>query len=213
MSHDPENPNATVAASAGRSLLQRLNDALFGYDFFISYAHKDGRKYAVSLAQQLRSFGFEVFLDSDDYLPGDDWKRIGAWALKRTNLLVLVGTPAALESKPVLRELEIYTSAGKRVIPIDVAGCIGALDRQHPVALRLETSVLRLSETETQRETGPTENVVNEVHRAFHGDRQQARRLSWIQRTALVLLALVVVALVTAGWAKANRSTRWRTAR
>ena len=66
--------------------------------------------------------GFECFLDRQDYTKGDDWKLVGAWALKRTGRLVLVGTPKALESKPVLREVQIFTSSGKRVIPIDFDG-------------------------------------------------------------------------------------------
>ena len=93
-----ETPRARPDTEARRSWVKRLADALFGYDFFISYAHGDGQTYAVQLARELEAKGFDVFLDTKEYLTGDDWKRIGAWALRRTNRLVLVGTPRALES-------------------------------------------------------------------------------------------------------------------
>ena len=193
--HQPT--TATAGLDIRRSVIQRFADALFGYDFFISYAHADGRAYAVALARGLQEKGFDVFLDSEDYLPGDDWERIGAWALKRTHRLALVGTPGALESKPVKRELEIYTEAGKRVIPIDIAGCLRSLAPDHPTASLLQDSVLRLQETEQRRLVGPSDEVLSELDRTFEGERQQAKRARWIRWTAagmfLLLLALAAM--------------------
>ena len=206
----PEIPTTTPETEVRRSAVQRLADALFGYDFFISYAHADGRAYAVGLARGLVAKGFDVFLDSEGYLPGDDWKRIGAWALKRTNRLVLVGTPKALESKPVQRELEIYTRAEKRVIPIDLDGCIGALAPSHAVARLLESSVIRLTEASSWREVGPREHVLNELVRTFQGERQQAKRSRWIRWTAAALLILVLALAWATKWALDERKTALR---
>jgi TIR domain len=107
-----------------RPFWQRLVDAFFGYDFFIAYSQGDGKAYAGDLARRLKNRGFECFLDTEDFAKGDDWKSVGAWALKRTSRLVLVGSPKALESKPVLREVQIFSQTHKRIIPIDFDGSL-----------------------------------------------------------------------------------------
>jgi hypothetical protein len=200
----------TPDAQVRRSIVRRLADALFGYDFFISYARADGHSYAVALARGLEAKGFDVFLDTEDYLPGDDWKRIGAWALKRTNRLVLICTPKALESMPVRRELEIYTRADKRVIPIDIGGCLTRLAPEHPVAGLLEGSVLRLPEGEERRDIGPTDAVISELNRAFKGERQMAKRSRWIRWTIVVLLILSATLAGTTWWAFRQKEEAFR---
>jgi hypothetical protein len=107
------------------SLARRLLDLVFGYDFFISYCWSDGGNYATALTRQLRSHGFEVFLDRDNYASGDDWKKVGAWKLRRTGQLVLIGSPGALRSAPVIREVRIFSGTGRRIVPIDFDGTVG----------------------------------------------------------------------------------------
>ncbi len=87
-----------LASISRRSLWQKILDFIFGYDFFISYTWSDGRTYSKALALTLKSYGFECFLDSDDYAKGDDWKKVGYWTLRRTSRLVLVGSPNVHES-------------------------------------------------------------------------------------------------------------------
>ena len=54
------------------SLLQRVVDGVFGYDFFLSYAHADGVDYPRALQQGLRAMGFKVCIDSEAYVAGED---------------------------------------------------------------------------------------------------------------------------------------------
>ena len=107
-----------------RSTLRRIFDAVFGYDFFISYSWGDGGVYATALRRRLEAQGFQVFLDREHYASGDDWKQVGAWTLRRTGQLVLVGTPGALTSQPVARELDIFAATGRRIVPIDFGGSL-----------------------------------------------------------------------------------------
>jgi hypothetical protein len=90
-----------------RSSLRRALDFVFGYDFFISYAWSDGATYAAALAARLEDKRFAVFLDRAKYAAGDDWKKVGAWTLRRTGQLILVGSPSAARSDPVLREVDL----------------------------------------------------------------------------------------------------------
>jgi hypothetical protein len=96
-----EQAMAQEKSAEARPLLRRLLDFVFGYDFFISYCWNDGGKYALALSRRLEKEGFEVFLDRDDYASGDDWKKVGAWTLRRTSQLILVGSPGAFVSEPV----------------------------------------------------------------------------------------------------------------
>jgi hypothetical protein len=107
-----------------RSLVRRLLDFVFGYDFFISYSWSDGAAYATALASRLEADRFAVFLDRTDYASGDNWKKVGAWTLRRTGQLILVGSPAAVRSDPVLHEVEIFSKTRRRIVPIDFAGSL-----------------------------------------------------------------------------------------
>jgi hypothetical protein len=77
--------SADTGDNGSRSLPRRLLDFVFGYDFFISYSWSDGASYATALAPRLEADGFQVFLDRADYASGDDWKKVGAWTLRRTS--------------------------------------------------------------------------------------------------------------------------------
>jgi WD40 repeat protein len=181
-------------------------DALFGYDFFISYAWADGKTYAHDLAQRLTRRGFECFLDNRDYSLGDDWKVIGAWALKRTSKLVLVGTSRALQSEPVLLELQVFTSGGKRIIPIDFDGSLASeKNPDNPVLKLVGPTKLKVSERAERLNDGPSDTAVREIVATFNHTRQSVKRLRWIRRVAVLLLALFLVAVGFAFYANQQR--------
>src|SRR4029453_18714679 len=71
---------------------------------------------------------YEVVLDSQKYATGDDWKEIGAWTLRRTGQLILIGTEGALRSEAVEREVRIFSSTGRQVLPIDFDGSLERID-------------------------------------------------------------------------------------
>jgi hypothetical protein len=60
-------------SSAILTWIRKVGDFLFGFDFFISYAHSDGRQYPQKLADLLKSKGFRVFLDSRVYVAVSGW--------------------------------------------------------------------------------------------------------------------------------------------
>src|SRR5690242_5535677 len=103
-----------------QNIITRMFDVIFGYDFFVSYTWADGSKYARSLHEKLKAQGFTVFLDEEDYATGDNWTLLGRRALKKTQQLILVGTPSVHESGPVLKELTAFQSTGRRIIPIEI---------------------------------------------------------------------------------------------
>src|SRR5215831_15234263 len=144
-----------ISNAGHRSVWRRLLDLVFGYDFFISYSWSDGGKYAAALTRQLRSEGFEVFFDRDDYASGDNWKKVGAWKLRRTGQLVLVGSPAALASAPVMREVQIFSRTGRRIVPIDFDGSLEWTTHDCALAPYLPAEILRIREPATALKAGP----------------------------------------------------------
>jgi hypothetical protein len=184
-------------------MARRLLDLLFGFDFFISYAWRDGGGYAEGLAQRLRSLGYEVFLDRAGFSAGDDWKSVGDWTLRRTSQLVLVATPAALMSEPVEREVRVFTKTGRRVIPIDIGG---ALEHTPDAAVTrfIRQDILRIREAASSLASGPSSEAIATIHRSFNLVRQDKKRLRAFMAIAAVLAVLAVAAAV--GAIKATQS-------
>jgi len=178
-----------------KSGLKRIADNLFGYDYFISYAWKDGRNYAVGLAKELEEHGFDVFLDSDSYSKGDDWKKIGSWALSRTSQLVLVASEHANASKAVERELDIFSSTGRKIIPVDFIDSPIAGLEQRVFHKYLPDEILRIIEKNSLKE-GPARNTVNELIAGFKLRRQSQKRIRWLTSAALLFALTAALAIV-----------------
>lgn len=180
----------------GRTMGRRLLDLLFGYDFFISYAWADGGAYAQRLASALDAAGFEVFLDRTRFAAGDHWKTVGSWTLRRTGQLILVGSPASLRSAPVLHELEIFSTTGRRVVPIEFEGSLSAANLPTTVAGFLPPEMLRIPESVAALSSGPSQQVLDAIQRTFVLVRQDRRRMRALASVAtlLAMLALCAVA-------------------
>ncbi|WP_164000059.1 toll/interleukin-1 receptor domain-containing protein [Pyxidicoccus caerfyrddinensis] len=105
----------------------RLRAWLFGYDVFISYKRKDGLSYALALEHHLRSQDLACFRDVTEISPSGDFPEQIERALRRSQLLIVVGTPLAAdpaEGKWVRREIETYLKHRTRVIVINVDGTV-----------------------------------------------------------------------------------------
>ena len=167
---------------------------VFGYDYFISYAHSDGQEYAKALAHRLRSDGYECFFDLDRFRPGDHWKHVGIWTLRRTTCLLLILSRNAFRSEPVLYEVSQFSSFGKRIVPIDFG-----FFNEHtsaPIRQYVSEEVLRLDESTERLKLGPSEDVIAGLRKEFRETRQDRWRLR-ILSTAVILFAVVAAATVT----------------
>ena len=197
----PTGTSAEFTPPLRRSYLQSLADFVFGYDFFISYAWADGRPFALSLQKQLVQRGFDCFLDSSEYAAGDNWDLVGARAIRKTSNLILVGTPAALESRPVKLEVERFIRRSQRIIPISVDDSLGPLKPRGGLLALLAPELLRVVATNEEMMSGPTAETVDRVCQAHTIVRQSTKR----QR---VILAVAVALALIAGVA----TWQWRSA-
>jgi hypothetical protein len=79
---------------------------------FLSHARKDG-VLSYQLAEKLRRGGFEVWLSEDKITPGDNWAKKVGKALDDAELMVLLLTPAAMESDSLRQDLEFALGSRK----------------------------------------------------------------------------------------------------
>jgi WD40 repeat protein len=182
-----------------RSHWHRLLDLVFGYDFFISYSWSDGAAYAAALAARLEKEHFAVFLDRTNYAAGDDWKKVGGWTLKKTGQLILVGSPAATRSKPVIREVEIFSKTGRRIVPIDFAGSTESKEPDAPLAKYLPPEILRVKETAEALQSGPSDQTVTTIRQTFDLVTQEKKRVRWLTIIAILLSVLALISIYASG--------------
>jgi len=183
-----------------RSLLRRLLDFVFGYDFFISYSWSDGAAYATALASRLEADGFEVFLDRASYASGDNWKKVGAWTLRRNRPIDIVGSPAAIRSGPVIREVRFSARLGAHCSN-RFAGSLEWTESDSPLAPYLPAEILRIREPAVALHSGPSEETVATIRRTFGLVRQDKKRMRAFLIIALLLGVLAVAATLFAYYA------------
>ena len=131
---------------------------------FLSYAAGDD-ELARRIAQGLQREGFEVWWD-EIILPGDNWADEVAHALKNSQAMVVLLTPAGLQSKWVQREIEfalVNESFRRRLIPVLVG------DERH-ISLEAIPWILRRLPMVRLSGASEVEAKVSEIARALSAE-------------------------------------------
>lgn len=93
---------------------------------FISHATEDAQ-FAYRLADDLRRLGIQAWIAPDSIRPGEGWVEAIERGLAESSHMVVVMTPAALESEWVRKETDVAIAQERkgriRVIPLDVEPC------------------------------------------------------------------------------------------
>jgi WD40 repeat protein len=202
-------------AVAGHSgAWERIWRYLVGDDIFIAYSRADGATYAASLGSELANHGFTCRLDLWGTQPGSSRPVELQRALKRSNLLVLVGTVGAAGSRHVFDEVEEFRQTQRPIIPIlfegvdpggaanDAtqqlgtcgAGCVSPLWADHIRGLPLSREKGAALTTGTV-----SADVTARIEKAFTFTRRD-RRLRIATQFVLGLLVVLVTAGMAAGW-------------
>ena len=181
-------------ASERYSLLSRLADAIFGFDFFISYSWSDGLYYANQLADRLREQGFKSFLDRRDLAPGDNWRRVTRIALRHTSFLLVICSPEVLKSQSVVDEVTIFRSTRRKIVPIDFESTLRQAPCSSDLRQLIEKDSLLIDEDMGALSSGPTESVIRQVRSGFDRTRQAQKRQRWLGLTTIAFLVLAFVA-------------------
>lgn len=179
-----------------RSLIKRLVDMIFGYDFFVSYRWSDGYHYAQQLSHQLTDQGFECFLDAKDYAKGDNWRLIGRIALRNTSILLVVCSPEVLTSDPVVREVIYFKKTHRRIVPIDVDRTLLHAPSSHPLKQLLTDEIISIDETAPALLHGPSDNIVNQIRTSQNLIRQSTKRVRLLSITSIIFAALAILSVL-----------------
>jgi TIR domain len=89
---------------------------------FFSYAHEDA-EFALRLAKDLRAGGATVWMDRLDIKPGERWDRAIEDALAKCPQMLVILSPAAVESTNVMDEVSLALEEGKTVLPVIHRNC------------------------------------------------------------------------------------------
>ncbi len=188
----------------------KATDALFGYDFFLSYSWSDGKDYAAALNDALR-VDFSVHFDAEDYHVGDNLDFLTKVRVRNSRHLVIVATPDALSKSPWVRnEADQFLRTGKAPLIIDIDQAVSAA-MSNPVENKLSgllhsqrqiqrdgsfiDPVLRLSDDGALLEGRvlvPSEEVIHKLKASFSGARIAKRRLRIVSAVAVALFALLI---------------------
>jgi hypothetical protein len=84
---------------------------------FLSYARADA-EFVLRLAKDLREGGAGVWIDQLDIAPGQRWDRAVEDALAKCAQLLVILSPAAVESTNVMDEVSLALEDGKTVVPV-----------------------------------------------------------------------------------------------
>ncbi|MBY5698019.1 toll/interleukin-1 receptor domain-containing protein [Rhizobium leguminosarum] len=187
------------------SLISRLVDWVFGFDFFLSYNHGDGKNYPGQLKRRLEKGGFRVFLDQTEYVAGLDLRRETGRHVRRSRKLVVVGRAGALKSPWVKREVDAALANGKIPVIININGAIEAAACDAALAIvAVEQHWLRLNEPLSEHdEDAPSENTISELIRGFEYTRQETKR----QRFFAIAAGVFAIAALVAVWQAIEANT------
>lgn len=164
---------------------------LFGEDVFISYSRADALTYAAGIADQLSAKDFSCFLDQWGTPPGQDLPRSLRRALKRSSVLVLVGTPGAACSEAVGLEIRDFVKTGRPIIPIDFDRSLETAPWFHHIVGLARTA----EQSDALKLGNPGPAVLSRIEKSFNFTRRNRRvRRSFLAAT-IVLLALVGVSV------------------
>lgn len=163
----------------------RFLDRLFGYDYFISYAHKDGLEYPVRLAELLTATGYSVFLDQTEFAVGDELDAETRRRIRMSSYLIVLAGPAAVESEWVQKEVEQFLDTGRTPIVVKLPDL--------PDQTLAENEVFSpnwIRHTESDR-SAPSRGTIEALTRAFKRHRRDIVRKRFLA-SALVVLAATI---------------------
>lgn len=180
-------------------VLTRGLDRLFGFDFFVSYSHADGKLYPRRLATALVERGFSVFLDEKVYVAGEELSAVTERRIAQSRRLIVVCASGAVRSKWVRREVEIFsTRAGHPLV----------IERDETLQNDPEAAWLRdlLRDTLTLRDfvagsDDPSPETIDRLVQSF-----QSRRLDQVRTFLFAVAAILFGILALTAWFQRSRA-------
>jgi len=199
-------------------LSDKIIDWVLGYDFFISYAHADGKIYPRSLLAQLKKSGFRVFFDEKEYKVGNNLRALTRRRVRHSKHLIIIGRPSALcQSREgwVTREVDVYQkrheNSARAPIIINVNGALEnalKLPRKKAELAHIinDEGWFWMSENLEDSNSAPRNDTLKKLKGSFQGIRQDTKQKRVL--TVLVMLFLVITFWAVVAMVYAKQETR-----
>lgn len=154
---------------------QRVLRLFKGDDVFISYSRADATVYALGLADELTKRGLACYIDQWGSPPGAQLPVPVLNALRRSTMLVLIGTPNAATSAAVQLEVETFLKTGRTIIPVSLEGTI----EKSPIFLPIRGLSISCELTESLTKGKASEHIITRIINAegFVSKSKQLRRI------------------------------------
>ena len=173
-------------------LFRSLFRFLFRYDVFISYARRDGKEYALKLRDQLKALDFSCFLDYDELPAGNSLNKTLKKAIRKSAILVVVGTERAIKSRYVELEIAEFSKTTRAIIPIDIAGTLA----DPPWSVIKERDIVWIDEAAESLVKGvPSPNVADSIDKLFKYTRRNTRVRGQVFATVSLFLIGAALAI------------------
>lgn len=147
---------------------------------FISYSHKDS-DFAEVVSARIGNAGFSSWIDLAGLRAGEDWRQKIDQAIQDSVALIIIVTPAAMESSYVAYEWAFALGAGVSIIPILL----------EPTEIHARLAALQYLKF-TQRETRPWQGLLDALQNAAKAQPAHSIKLS---RAAPAIVKEAVAAL------------------
>lgn len=167
----------------------------FGYDIFLSYAHADATVYSANLGSLLTARGFACYLDQWASTPGERIPPRVLSALRRSSMLVVVGSPAAGSSNGVMEEVRTFRDTGRVMVPIDPGGL-----RDTPLGRELVGLAFTVESPENLALGQPGPEILARVAASADFTRKSARLQRFFAATFLSLGVGIVLSALVGVW-------------
>lgn len=130
---------------------------------FLSYSRED-KEFVRRLAGDLKAAGANVWLDQLDIVPGDLWDRSIEDALNECPRMLVVLSPASVNSRNVMDEVGFALETNKRLIPIVYRECkvpfrlsrIQQVDFRNDYDLALQALLLAIAPIKDRNQSNPS---------------------------------------------------------
>lgn len=171
---------------------------LFGYDVFISYKRGDGpigsSGYAKRLKERLSTIGYQCFLDDDDSPPGEALSPAVERGIRRSRVMVVLCTSAALESSWVTKEVGLFAKKRRgNIIPIEFSQCLTDLNpTDTDLSSLAQNGLIRIPEQSSET---PSDSIIGGIQARFKYRQANTLRTGFLAAIAIVLAAALVVAI------------------
>jgi len=187
---DEGRESAPVTKFDDERLLGKASRFLFGNDVFISYARRDATIYSLGLANELTKQELSCFLDQWGTPSGTELPAQLVSTLKRSNMLILLGTERAAASQAVKSEIIEFKKTGRTIIPVSFDGALEKAEWYQDLIAGISIA----PESNAALKSGrPSENVVSRIVNAENFTRRSKRLRNYFWMTAASVVIMLML--------------------